>query len=85
MKRIGIFLIIAALITGMVGCVPASQNIEIRTWYDLDAVRDNLDGNHTLMNDLDSTTPGYEELASQTANEGEGWQPIEGFYVTFDG
>ena len=49
---------------------------EIYDWYDLDAIRNNLFGSHTLMNDLDSTTPGYEELASQTANEGKGWQPI---------
>jgi uncharacterized repeat protein (TIGR02543 family) len=54
----------------------ASQNLEIRTWYDLDAVRHNLGGNHTLLNDLDSTTAGYEELASVTANEGKGWEPI---------
>src|SRR3972149_4320395 len=52
------------------------ENLEIRTWYDLDAVRDNLGGNHTLMNDLDSTTAGYEELAGPTANLGKGWQPI---------
>jgi hypothetical protein len=52
------------------------QNLEIRTWYDLDAVRNNLAGNHTLMNDLDITTPGYEEVAGPTANQGHGWQPI---------
>lgn len=80
---LGIFLIITALITG----IPVyqgvagdddhpSQNLQIRTWYDLDAVRDNLDGNHVLMNDLDSTTLGYTELASPTANGGKGWEPI---------
>ena len=63
---------------------------EIRDWYDLDAIRDNLYGSHTLMNDLDSTTPGYEELASQTANQGKGWQPIgtwslSAFTGSFDG
>ena len=63
---------------------------EIRDWHDLDAIRDNLYGSHTLMNDLDSTTPGYEELASQTADEGKGWQPIgtwslSAFTGTFDG
>jgi hypothetical protein len=52
------------------------QDLEIRTWYDLNAVRDNLAGNHTLMNNLDSTTAGYEELASPIANQGKGWQPI---------
>jgi hypothetical protein len=68
-----------ALIAGMVGCdynPPPSQNLEIRTWYDLDDVRNNLAGNHILMNDLDSTTAGYQELASPTANEGSGWRPI---------
>jgi hypothetical protein len=74
------FLVATTLIVGMTGCAgcgqPSSQNLEIRTWYDLDAVRDNLAGHHTLMNDLDSTTPGYEELASPIANEGKGWQPI---------
>ena len=99
-KTVSIFLVAVALIAGMAGCdgcnPPPSQNLEIRTWYDLDAVRNNLDGNYTLMNDLDSTTAGYEELASPSANEGKGWQPIAayqpwadstltGFMGTFDG
>jgi hypothetical protein len=75
-KRVSIFLVTVALIAGMVGCAPPSQNLGIRTWYDLDAVRDNLRGHHILMNDLDSTTLGYTELASPTANGGKGWQPI---------
>jgi hypothetical protein len=99
MTRVSIFVIMLALIAGMAGCEytpPPSQNLEIRTWYDLDAVRNNLGGNHTLMNDLNSTTAGYEELASPTANQGAGWQPIgfstpqgptayRGFAGTFDG
>jgi len=88
--RAGICLVIVALIAGMVGCDgDGSQSLEIQTWYDLDAIRDNLTGNYTLMNNLDSTTAGYEELASPTANGGKGWQPIGGqdteFYGTFDG
>jgi hypothetical protein len=104
--RVSIFLITVALVAGMVGCggggdsyppcltPPPSQNLEIRTWYDLYAVGDNLTGNHTLMNDLDSTTPGYEELASPRANQGKGWEPIGtfvpqcgwgSFVGTFDG
>jgi hypothetical protein len=68
----------------------ATFGLEIRDWYDLDSIRDNLIGSHTLMNDLDSTTPGYEELASPTANEGKGWQPIgtwtlSAFTGSFDG
>jgi len=91
-KRVSIFLITAALIAGMAGCdnyTPPSKDLEIRTWYDLDDVRNNLAGNHTLMNDLDSTTAGYEELASPIANGGFGWQPIgteaEEFVGNFDG
>lgn len=79
----GIFLIMSFLITGIPGSYnvsgndpDSSQNLEIHTWYDLDAIRENMSGNHTLMNDLDSTTAGYEELAGPTANEGKGWQPI---------
>jgi hypothetical protein len=46
------------------------------------------------MNDLDSSTPGYQELAGPMANDGRGWEPIcsEGvdeisfpFLGTFDG
>jgi hypothetical protein len=84
--RVSVFIVIAVLIAGMAGCdgdggnLPTSENLEIRTWYDLDAIRDNLAGNHTLMNNLDSATPGYQELASPTANGGKGWEPI-GFYT----
>ena len=49
---------------------------EIRDWYDLHAVRRHLDKGYVLMNDLDSTTAGYEELAGPTANGGKGWEPI---------
>ena len=86
MKRISILLITIALIVGMVGCGSSvSEDLEIQTWYDLDSVRDNLDGNYILMNDLDSTTAGYIELASETANQGKGWEPIDYFTGTFDG
>jgi hypothetical protein len=102
LARLSILLIMTALIAGMAGCdcggynPPPSQDLQISTWYDLDAVRNNLDGNHILTNDLDSTTAGYQELASPTANGGKGWQPMGlytphgptcciGFAGTFDG
>jgi hypothetical protein len=89
-KKLNIFLIAVALVAGMAGCdgdgyTPPSQNLEIWDWYDLDAVRNNLAGHHILMNDLDSTAPGYEEMASPTANEGRGWQPLGTFTGSFDG
>ena len=92
MKRVSIFLIMVALIAGMAGCdgpSPSPQNLEIRDWYGLDAIRNNLGGHHILMNDLDSTTVGYEELASEAANQGKGWEPIgtwgNPFTGSFDG
>ncbi len=95
LTRLSLFLITMALIIGMVGCdgdgYTPSQNLKIWDWYDLDAIRDNLGGSHVLMKDLNSTTLGYEELASPTANEGKGWQPIGTYDIdsqftgTFDG
>jgi len=77
MKRVGIILVLAALAAGMAGCVPLpSRNLAIRDWYGLHAVRNNKEGNHRLMNDLDATSAGYEELASPIANQGKGWEPI---------
>ena len=86
---VSIFLTTVALIVGMIGCDAPSAGVQIRDWHDLDAVRDNLDGQFLLMNDLDSTTAGYDELASPTANQGRGWQPIgvwpDPFVGSFDG
>ena len=89
MTRVGVFLVIAALIAGMVGCGVTPSSTEIRDWYDLDAIRDNLSGAYVLMNDLDANTSGYEELASPTADGGKGWQPIGALFdpltESFDG
>jgi hypothetical protein len=73
--------IIILAITIIVVCTisPTLTPIEIRDWYGLNATRDNLGSSYLLMNDLDYTTPGYEELASETANQGKGWQPIGTF------
>jgi hypothetical protein len=67
----------------------------IRDWHDLHAIRDNPGDNYLLMNDLNSSTAGYTERASPTANGGKGWQPIgslnasmepvDPFTGTFDG
>jgi hypothetical protein len=85
-RKLGILLTAFALIAVMAGCDGnPSQDLEIRTWYDLDEVRNNLAGHHVLMNDLDPTTAGYAALASPTANGGRGWQNIGVFRGTFDG
>jgi len=90
LRIVVIFAAILALMAGMVACEEQpTTTSEIWDWYDLDAVRDNLSGSHVLMKDIDSTTAGYTELASNTANQGKGWQPIgtqENAYTgTFDG
>ena len=56
--------------------ITANFAVEIRNWYDLHAVRDNLGGSYCLINNLVSTTAGYTELVSVTANHRKGWQPI---------
>jgi The GLUG motif len=82
MLRIGIvsitavLLVVAALSGGMPECAPPATAIPIADWYDLDAIIGNLQGSYVLVSDLDSTTPGYQELASPAANGGKGWQPI---------
>jgi len=76
LARLCILLITIALLAGMIGCESAPAYSEIWNWYDLYAIRDNLGGHYLLMNNLDSTTAGYGELASGAANQGKGWQPI---------
>jgi hypothetical protein len=61
--------------------ITADFGKEIWDWHDLNAIRENLDGSYVLMNNLDSNTAGYEELASPTANQGKGWEPIGGVSV----
>jgi hypothetical protein len=85
----GIFLVTVALMLGMLGCETGTASAEIWDWHDLDAVRNNLDASCLLMRNLDSTTDGYSAVASETANQGRGWQPIgtqdKPFTGTFDG
>jgi len=65
------------------------ESRRIYDWHDLDAVRDDLDGDYVLMNDLDEDTEGYDELVDTE----DGWEPIGDyayyrdveFVGTFDG
>ena len=88
--RLSIFLVTMVLITGMAGCCqpPPSEIVEIHNWYDLDDVRDNLEGNYILMEDLTGTTDGYNELVGDTVDK-KGWKPIgtegDAFKGEFDG
>jgi len=49
---------------------------QIEDWNGLDAVRENLTAHYELIDDLDESTSGYDEHASDTANDGAGWDPI---------
>ena len=54
-----IMLTMVALMVGMAGCGNTpSSGVQIRDWHDLDAIRDNLDGEILLINHLDSTHAG---------------------------
>ena len=67
------------------------MSVEIADWNDLDNVRDDLDGDYVLVNDLDSETTGYDTVAGPDANSGDGFEPIgplevaSGFSGNFDG
>lgn len=49
---------------------------EISTWEHLHNIRNTNGGFFQLINDLDETTSGYHTYASESANGGEGWNPI---------
>ncbi len=86
---LGTLLTAIGLMMGGLGCDPVPDYFEIWDWHDLYAVRDNLGGHYLLVNDLDSGTAGYGDLAGNAANQGKGWQPIgtsdDPFTGTFDG
>ncbi len=87
-----LFLIAIAMVAGTAGCELFSApgyEPEIWDWHDLDAMRYHPTGSFILMSNLDATTAGYRQLASDTAHEGRGWQPIgdidDRFGGSFDG
>ena len=62
-----------------------ADRYQIATWYDLQKICNYLTSNFILINDLDSGTAGYSELAGPMANEGKGWQPIGSSDAPFAG
>jgi hypothetical protein len=63
----------------------AEDPYQIADWWHLDNVRNYLSGHFIAVNDLDANSIGYTELASPTAHEGKGWQPIAVSNNTFVG
>jgi hypothetical protein len=58
---------------------------QIADWNDLDNVRNALDANFTLVADLNSTTAGYDSVASPSANNDKGFEPIGSSSTPFNG
>jgi hypothetical protein len=58
------------------GSGTAGDPYQIADWHQLYNVRNYRDSYFILVNNLNSTTAGYTERASPTANGGKGWQPI---------
>jgi methionine-rich copper-binding protein CopC len=62
---------------------------EIANWYHLNNTRENLDAEFILTAGLDSNTAGYDDVASSSANGGNGFDPIgddsSRFTGTFNG
>ena len=63
------------------GSVVEEDAEEIHDWHDLNDVRNDLEGDYVLMEDLDEDTDGYDELVGTA----EGWLPIDEFLGDFDG
>ncbi|WP_440770599.1 GLUG motif-containing protein [Natronorubrum sp. DTA28] len=61
------------------------ERYEVEDWYDLDDVRDNLEAWVVLKTDLDDETAGYDDVAGENANGGDGFEPIANFAGEFDG
>ena len=75
--------------TVTVEAVDVGEEGEITDWDDLNDIRNDLDGDYELNNDLDEDTGGYDDYAGEDANNDKGWEPIgnadERFTGTFDG
>ena len=58
---------------------------QIANWNHLNNVRYHLGDHFILMNDLDSYTDSYADIAGTGANAGKGWQPIGANGAPFEG
>jgi len=61
-------LVMILLVASVFGTVLVTSvgSVEIEDWHDLNEVRDDLDGDYVLVNDLDESTDGYEEFNTRT-------------------
>jgi PGF-CTERM protein len=78
-------IVAGAALGGMIAAELQSGPIEVSDWTDLDDIRNDLDADYVLVNDLDETTTGYDTVAGPNANGGKGFDPIGGFLDRFSG
>ena len=67
------------------GSGTAEDPYQLADWYNLDNLRNYLSSYFILTNDLDFSSIGYTELASETGHEGKGWEPIGNLTDPFAG
>ena len=67
------------------GAGTVSDPFKISTWEQLNQIRNHLTSHFILLNDLNQSSPGYDDFASSFANSGVGWIPIPGFAGSFNG
>ena len=67
------------------GSGTAEDPYQMADWRHLDNLRNYLSSYFILINDLDLSSIGYTELASETGNEGKGWEPIGTELYSFTG
>lgn len=76
-------LVMSTSFSGGTGTV--SDPYQISTWEHLDQIRNHLSSHFILLNDLDQSTPGYDDFAGESADSYSGWVPIDGFGGALDG
>lgn len=67
------------------GSGTAEDPYQIADWCHLNSIRYHLSDDFVLLNDLDSGTSGYAELAGPGAHSSQGWQPIGDWDHRFEG
>ncbi len=77
--------VVGAALGGVTAVESQSSPIDVSDWTDLDDIRNDLNADHVLVNDLNETTPSYDTVASPNANGGKGFDPIGSFSDEFTG
>ncbi len=73
--------LMGSLFSPLLPTVLAHDNpIQISDWHGLNNVRNDLDGDYVLVNNLDENTAGYDEWAGPAAHAGAGWEPIGDYH-----